>query len=181
MQWSFFLKNFKKCKNLIKISNFNDNDIIIRGLKFWEISKVEKIFTLLNLSASGFGLSKRLLYFIAGRKIIYVAHDIKSNEIVGFDLFYFNDRDIVENTIHEGFIGILPPFQGQGIATKLRRHAIENFRKSRLHGVSTRISESNAASLASAKRLGFKIEESYFDLSIAEIRYYLVIHFKNVN
>lgn len=60
--------------------------------------------------------------------MLFVATDSNNNQIIGMDMFYFNPRDLNENTVHEGFIGVLPEYQGQGIATIMRQQAIKHFR-----------------------------------------------------
>ncbi len=96
---------------------------------------------------------------------------------MGMDMFYLNPRDFQEDTIHEGFIGVLPDHEGQGIASQMRKQAIEHFKQNGFKGISTRISKTNFASLNSARKLGFKVVEKYFDAGMNECRYYLICTF----
>lgn len=105
---------------------------------------------------------------------MFVATDNKTNKVMGIDMFYFNPRDFNENTVHEGFIGVLSEYQGQGIATIMRKQAIKHFKENRLAGISTRISKNNLGSLYSAEKLGFKPVDEYYDEAMDEQRYYLV-------
>lgn len=90
-------------------------------------------------------------------------------------MFYFNQRDFIDGTIHEGFIGVLPEAEGQGTGTRLREAAIAYFSANNIQGISTRISKNNLKSFRSAKKLGFKVSEEYFDENSKETRYYLVL------
>jgi len=171
---------FEACSKLNKFSIIDSNvysDLVIRGYKPLDEEEVSKIYIQLN----GIGFSKyhRDLYKLAGDKILLLAADMKTNKIVGMDMFYFNSRDFKENTIHEGFIGVLPEFEGQGIATKMRQEAINHFRRNGLSGISTRISKNNLGSLRSAEKLGFKPVEQYYDEQMQEERYYMINWFKN--
>ena len=89
-------------------------------------------------------------------------------------LFYMNPRDFKENTVHEGFIGVLPEYEGQGIATQMRKVAKQHFKQAGFSGISSRISKENLGSLHSAKKIGFEPVEEYFDNNMKEERYYLI-------
>ncbi len=109
-------------------------------------------------------------------RLCIVAED-QSAGIVAFVFFYFNDRDVRERTVHEGFIGVLPEFQGRGIGTTMRRHAVAHFAGAGLAGMSTRITLSNTASLNPSLKLGFQIVDRYQDSHSAEERAYLRLTF----
>jgi len=94
--------------------------------------------------------------------------------MLGFNMFYFNFRDLQEGTIHEGFIGVKAEARGLGIATAMRQDIFSNFAKTTLKGVSSRISVNNHSSMAVAKKVGLEPVERYFDEIIGEERYYLV-------
>lgn len=168
-----------KCGGLDVIELYEADDFIVRGAVAHDIEQLKIIYGRLNnvdLSRSNINLLKNF----PGRLILIaeVTRGSKSN-IVGMNLFYFNSRDFKEGTIHEGFIGVVPEFEGKGIATAMRKHAIAHFRRSGLSGISTRISKNNIASLLSAEKLGFKPFEEYFDPIMQEERYYLVCNFEN--
>ncbi|HCZ9577165.1 TPA: N-acetyltransferase [Vibrio cholerae] len=169
----------KKCNQLVPVKKFETENYILRGADTKDFERLKVIYSQFNnydLSKLNMGLFKR-----QSEKLILVSEVIngsKSN-IVGMELFYFNPRDFKAGTIHEGFIGVLPEFEGRGIATAMRKHAIAHFRLSGLNGISTRISKNNISSLRSAERLGFKPVEEYFDPVMQEDRYYLVYNFEN--
>ncbi len=119
---------------------------------------------------------RRLLYQLVGSKLIIVAksHDRKQPKLVGVDLYYFNQRDFNDRTVHEGFVGVDPNYQGRGIASEMRIHAISHFNQAGFKGISTRISLSNKPSLASALKLGFQPVETYKDQITGEDRHYLI-------
>jgi GNAT superfamily N-acetyltransferase len=99
------------------------------------------------------------------------------NKIIGMELYYFNRRDIKENTIHQGFRGILPMWQGKGIGTLLTGHAVNYFKNNRLDGILSRVSLSNLASLQSNMKFCFRPIGDYFDKEMRESRYYLIYSF----
>lgn len=121
------------------------------------------------------GHAKRCLLKLAGKRLCLVVLDRQSGESVGFSLFYFNRRDVEEATVHEGFTGILPKYQGRGIGSAQRRHALEHFaRRPSIKGVSSRVSLNNLPSLRGNLNLGFREKERYFDADMGEERVYLI-------
>ncbi|WP_214655645.1 hypothetical protein [Vibrio anguillarum] len=47
---------------------------------------------------------------------------------VGIEVFYFNPSDFTENRVHEGFIGFLLEYQGQGIVSIMQQQAFYHFK-----------------------------------------------------
>ena len=101
-----------------------------------------------------------------------------ARSIVGINFYYLNFRDFKEGTVHEGFVGVAPGFEGQGIATAIRRLAVRHFENSGFSGISSRVSCSNFASLKSARKIGYEPVEKYFDDLSGELRFYLVCKLK---
>ncbi|HHV83781.1 MAG TPA: GNAT family N-acetyltransferase [Tepidanaerobacter syntrophicus] len=121
------------------------------------------------------GLDKRILYRLAGEKLCLVVRDKQSNEIVGYSLYYFNSRDLKEATVHGGGISLLPFYRGRGIGTALRAHALRHFaRCTFIKGLSFRTDLDNKASLKSGEKLGYRVQERYFDQSMGKERAYLI-------
>lgn len=172
-------RNFRltqaKLSDFTKIELTEKENIIVRHYSAADEKTVGKLYEQLNIIY----LSKahKNLYKTFGSKLLFVATDSNNDQIIGIDMFYFNPRDFNENTVHEGFIGVLPEYQGQGIATIMRQQAIKHFKKNGLAGISTRISKNNLGSLHSAEKLGFKPVEEYYDEAMGEERYYLVCKF----
>lgn len=166
------------CSNLIKLSSMNSiaksekNGIVIRGCSRSDIKQTENIYKKLNSNGKGFSRIQELLIRVFGEKFLFIAKS--DNQVVGLDFYYINHRDREEQTIHEGFIGVLPEFEGQGIATRMRTNAKDHFKKSGFLGISSRISKNNLASLRSAEKMQFVPVEEYFDERKNEDRYYLV-------
>jgi RimJ/RimL family protein N-acetyltransferase len=117
------------------------------------------------------------VYLLISEKTVFIVKDIVINKIIGMELYYFNQQDIKEKTIHQGFRGILPEWQGKGIGTLLTNYAINHFKNSKLDGISSRVSLNNLASLRSNMKLGFRPIEKYFDKNMNEERYYLICPF----
>jgi GNAT superfamily N-acetyltransferase len=173
----FVLCNLLLSKKLNNVNTVTDDGFEIRGMRSEDIFHIKQLVLRLN-NGIGFEFFKRLLYRIVGSKMVFVVKKVGAAEIVAVNLFYFNDRDRCDNTIHEGFIGVLPSCRGLGVASKLRRCAIANFERTQLSGISTRISISNAPSFRSAEKMGFRVVDRYFDANESEERCYLVRYFK---
>lgn len=165
------MMRFSNC-SLIKEAAYGD--FIIRGYRAEDYKQILSIYNELNKAK--FSFYHAGLYEKIGNKLMFVA--VREDKIVGMDMFYMNLRDFKENTVHEGFIGVLPEAERQGIATQMRQAAIKHFCEAGLDGISSRISKNNVASLRSAEKLGFKVCEEYFDEAMQEERYYLIANFK---
>ncbi|WP_445006037.1 GNAT family N-acetyltransferase [Halomonas mongoliensis] len=148
-------------------------------LKLADASDLPECFKLYADLHDGNGLSKfkKLLYRLCSGKVIIAAYskfDAGSiKKIYAVDMYYVNKRDAEENTVHEGFIGVLPEAEGKGLATQMRSFASTVFHDAGLSGISTRISEDNIASMKSAKKQGFKVVERYFDETQGKFRCYM--------
>ena len=128
-----------------------------------------------TLSGSDFSRSQKCMLRLYINKQIVVAK--MGAEVLGFNYYYRNLEDKKKQMIHEGYIGVLSSYNGKGVATSMRKYAHAYFRSEGLKGVSSRISEANMASLNSARKLGFKVIEKYFDAGMNECRYYLICTF----
>lgn len=125
-----------------------------------------------------------LLYRFIGRRMLFVA-GIASNKadkftLVGANIYYFNDFDANQHlqTIHEGFIGVLPADRGLGVATALREAAYNNLKSLPLSGITTRIKKNNKSSLASAQKLGFSISSEFQKYQLSSDECYLFRPFR---
>lgn len=148
-------------------------EVALRAFRLKDTASVRQLFFGLNPQGS-FSVLKLMLGLVAFRKLLIIAEDVRTRQLVGLDLFYFNDRDLRERTVHEGFIGVVPAYQGQGLATAMRELAKLHFRSNGLSGISTRITQDNVASLQSALKLGFEVVDGVFDASAGYEKYYLV-------
>lgn len=102
------------------------------------------------------------------------------SRVIGMNMYYFNARDILENTVHGAFVGVSESMAGRGVATTLRKVAMQHFARNGIYGISSRISLDNKASLHSAKKLGYQPVEQYFDPDTNTERYYLVWRFEDL-
>lgn len=151
-----------------------DEFLSYRGADVNDLSQIKQIY--MELSGNELSSSNiKLLKYCAKKLVIIAEKKVNGSEkIIGMDLYYMNPRDFQESTVHEGFIGVLPGYEGQGIATQMRKHAMAHFKQARFKGISTRISKNNIGSLRSAEKLGFKPVEEYYDSLKNEDRYYMV-------
>lgn len=173
------LRNLYRLRRASLIDCCTYNSVTYRGFRRGDFEQVTQIYTELN---DGAVFSKWLewLYRAVGGRCLLVAvkkgHD-GGDRIVGINMYYLNLRDLRENTVHEGFIGVNPADSGRGIATRMRTLSRGHFELAKFRGISTRISRNNIASLHSAKKLGFEIVDEYFDLLNDDIRYYMICKF----
>jgi hypothetical protein len=165
---SFFLKRIQETGI--------DKEIVIRGASIKELKEALCIYSVYN-NNDKIGISRYMVYLFVSRKMVFIARDISVNRIIGTELYYFNQRDLREKTVHQGFRGILPAWQGRGMGTSLTACAVNHFKNSKIDGISSRVSLNNLASLRSNMKLGFRPVEAYFDENMHENRYYLICPF----
>jgi RimJ/RimL family protein N-acetyltransferase len=153
-----------------------DGQIIVCGASRKELKEALCIYSFYN-NQNKIGISRYIVYLFISRKMVFIARDISVNRIIGTELYYFNQRDLREKTVHQGFRRILPAWQGRGIGTSLTGYAVNHFKNSKINGISSRVSLNNMASLRSNMKLGFRPVEEYFDENMHENRYYLICPF----
>lgn len=172
---AFVSRNLIAVARLPSFAVVERDDLIMRGCGRADVSRVASIYAMLN---GGRPLQPKLRWLLkaAGRRLCLTAHT-RDDGVVGFVLFYFNERDLAERSVHEGFIGVSPKWQGRGISSALRREAIRHFTLTGLRGMSSRISFSNHASMEPSIRLGFKVVDRYHDEQMHEDRAYLKLTF----
>jgi RimJ/RimL family protein N-acetyltransferase len=173
----FLLQNIYGSICLRNIAHIGiDGETVVYGASIKDLKEALYIYSFYN-NKNKIDISYYILYFFFSKRLVFIAKDIFMNKIIGVELYYFNRSDIEENTIHQGFRGILPVWQGKGMGTSLTNHAINHFKSSRLDGISSRVSLNNLASLRSNMKLGFRPIEEYFDKNMNENRYYLICPF----
>ena len=176
-EFIFFIRNVLAVKKIKVIGCTEHNGYFLSSLNSDHFVDALTLYSDLNKTPRP-NLFRRLAYKVNQKKMMFSVVD-SNNNLVGLEIFYFNRRDAKENTVHEGFVGIVESCRGLGISTKLRRHSLSHFESSGLSGISSRISLNNVPSLRSAEKLGFKPVERYFDQAMSEERYYLVCLFKD--
>lgn len=170
----FFFLNlycFLKIKNPIPPLQF-DEKVGFSALGKTDIKEFICVYKHLN-NSSTIDFFKFFLLKIFSTRSCFIAKDTETKKIIGINYYYFNKKDSVENSIHEAFIGVIEEYQKIGIATALRKHALNQLSKSNLKFVSTNISKNNIPSFNSAKKLGFEISEEWFDPVSNQKIYYL--------
>jgi GNAT superfamily N-acetyltransferase len=166
---SFFLKRIPE--------TYIDKQIIVCGASIKELKESLYIYSFYN-NKNKISVLYYILYLFVSKKLVFIVKDVFMKKIIGVELYYFNRRDLREKTIHQGFRGILPAWQGRGIGTLLTSYAVNHFKNSRrVDGISSRVSLDNLASLRSNMKLGFRPIEEYFDKNTNKNRYYLVCPF----
>jgi len=175
----FLGRNLIHARSISVIQQIQQDGLLIRGIKPSEVGMIDNLYAQLH-EGSRLTLTRKLLYRLLGSRLCVAAFDIegvaKSNgklRLLGFNMFYFNPRDIKDHTIHSGFIGVAPEASGRGIATAMRHHVFQHFAINGIGGISSRISANNLASMAVAKKIGLKPVEEYWDDATGERRYYL--------
>jgi L-amino acid N-acyltransferase YncA len=169
----FFARNLYCGIDLNPFTLASFGGFAIEPLSTRHLAAVDDLYAALNRGAR-LGLQKMALLHLLGSRLCLVARRAGSDEVVGMVVYYFNARDRRDGTVHEGYIGLREADRSGGLGTFMRRHALQNFARSGLRGVSSRISVSNAASLKSNRKLGFVPVETYFDATMGEERHYLI-------
>ncbi len=172
----FLIENFLSARKLKKIKKTTIPPLTYQGLS----SKYRKdTFNFYRNFHSGkeLGFLKKILYYFFGNRLVINVIDENTQELVGIEMYYFNIRDIQENTVHQAFTGVIESMRGKGIATKIRGIAATHFKENNLSGISSKVTVSNIASIKSNEKIGFKILEKYYDAIIKEERIYMVNHF----
>lgn len=177
-QLAFLWMNVSQAKGLPKIGSTSYDAAFFRGCQRSDLAQVCELYKQLN---SGMALPalRRFLYWLVGQKLCVVALSNMEKKtkgrdcVIGFSLYYFNERDVKEQSIHEAFMGVSPSEQGKGVSTAFRRFTYAHFSKTSLKGVSCRISADNRASLSGARKAGHEPVEQYFDQTLGLSRFYL--------
>ena len=146
---------------------------VIEPLSRHRLGAVERLYTDLS-EGRPLNMQQKIALHLLGSRLCLVANDVQKDEVVAITFFYFNARDRKEGTVHAAFNGIHRAAQGAGLGTFMLQHALENFARSGLAGVSSRVSLSNVSALKTNKKAGFIPVETYFDPFIGEERHYLV-------
>lgn len=176
---SILFRDLRGAGSLVPMNEEWHGGILYRGLRRREIGEVERLYVALS-SAKKLAWYRKVVYWLVGDRMVVVAieEESKRKKIVGFNMFYFNARDVEEGTIHSGFIGVIPEKHNQGIGANLRRHGIWNFRRGMVNGLSSRIDLDNGPSLKITLKAGFEIVEKYRDKTTGRERYYLLRRFE---
>lgn len=162
-------RNLARSISLPPIVRAEFSGLTMRALRASDIEAVKSLYC--RLEGEDMGLFSKLVLRLSGGRLCLVA--CAGGTLIGVDHFYFNHRDFADGTIHEGYVAVDPAYHGRGIATAMRKHCIEHFGASGIRGVSTRVSEENAASMTSAANAGFVSRERYTDNS-GQVRHYMV-------
>lgn len=169
----FIARNLRCARDIDSFAAAWFGEFVVEPLSGRYLAAVDELYASLN-DGERLGLPKTIVLRLAGARLCLIARHVDSGEVVGMVIYYFNARDRKEGTVHEGYIGLREAERGRGLGTFMRRHALRNFARSGLSGVSSRISTGNLASLRSNRSLGFVTVETYFDPSMGEKRYYLI-------
>lgn len=169
---------FRDLKMSLKIpvvQSETENGMTYRGMYRSELNSINKLHILMN-GGSSLALARRIVYWLVGRRIVIVVskEEDGKEKVIGFVMFYFNRADVKQNTIHDGFLGVEPNYQGLGIGSKLTRKGVRHFGCTYLSGMSARIDLNNKASLAANLKAGFEPVEQYTDPVTGLERYYLI-------
>jgi RimJ/RimL family protein N-acetyltransferase len=172
----FILQNILYCWKIKPIPRRTLGEFVYYGLKPQDISDMLRLYSCLN-NGKKLDWQKIMLYRIYGSKIVITVKLKDVNELIAVEMYYFNNRDTKEGTIHQGFRGVKKDWQGKGIGTKVTMYAIEHFKNNSIKGLSSRVSLNNLPSLISNQKVGFKPIEKYYDPDRKEDRYYLINYF----
>lgn len=170
-------RNISRAARFTPLPQATQEGVVYQGLTHHWVDDAKRLCVDLR-NGRRWGVGRSLLLRVLGKKLVIIAVSQEdSSRLLGVNVYYIERRDVGQRTIHEGFIGVVPEGRGRGISMAMRRHAIEHFKTARLSGITTRISQSNQASMAGARKVGFEPLEEYVDGDRAETRYYLMCRF----
>jgi GNAT superfamily N-acetyltransferase len=152
----FLIRNLSNARPLKELLRIERDSIELRGLRPSDLRQLSNLHSLLRNGAK-LNFWRLLLFCVAGKKLVLVAATSKAG-IIAFEMFYFRRKESSSNILHEAFIGVHPDFRNRGISKWLRAHSSKNFFSSGVLGISTNIYRENSASLESALRVGFTIQ-----------------------
>lgn len=164
-------KNVTRGMSCPRLTDTVEGDYTFRGFRPSDLPAIAAIYS--EDDGSVLPRYNRLLLKLCGGRLCLVA--TKDSKVIGFDQFYFNDRDLKENTVHEGYVAVAKAHSGRGLASAMRRICAKQFKEAGFSGISTRISQSNRGSMASALKVGFRSIEDYIDPDTSEQRSYLLM------
>ena len=172
---NFILRNLYYSKKLSSIESYYENGIIFVPCNYKLFQHVIKISKKLS-ETRRLNFFDKINLFLIGYKTYFVVCDkLNQYKIIGYSNYYFNKRDVIENTIHRGYIGILPEYHGKGIGQEFDRIIINHFAKNtELKGISSRVSINNTASYKMHIKSGFVPVERYYDPFMEEEREYMI-------
>ena len=151
----FIARNLYLGAQLRDIKIDENQDFRIRGCFRHDLDQVKDLYTHLG-EGSRWTIAKSVLYFLAGTKFVVVAESRSHHTIIGVNVYYVPDAHHDMKVIHEAFVGVDARFRKRGLATQMRKHAIEHFGNSRLHQITTQIDASNKASIKSCTNSGYR-------------------------
>jgi GNAT superfamily N-acetyltransferase len=140
-----------------EIKELSEKGIVYRGLTHGDLSA---LVTFIGCdSAVNLTLLRRLIYKIAGMRLVFVAFDtgVTPHRLIGADIYKWKFNGKLGWTLHEELILVHKEFRGNGIATTIRQHALSYYKIWNISGVTTTIYSTNKASLHSALNAGWKI------------------------
>jgi len=173
----FLINNIFYCLKLQPVVPFKINDQFdILPMNKSYINEIDRIYSLFS-NGEHISWEMKLLFYLCGKTLVFLLYDKNIHDVIGVEFYYFNRRDIKENTIHQGFRGVCNEYQGRGLGTHLTQYAHSTYSKSALYGMSSRVSCDNLPSLYSNKKIGFVSVEKYFDSNINKDRYYMICKF----
>jgi L-amino acid N-acyltransferase YncA len=128
-------------------------DLVLRTIRAPDIDRFAAIHAALQ-SGKPLSASRRWLYGRVGSKLVWVV-ETSDRRLVGFNMYYFREREWARGIVHGAFIGVAPDHRRRGLADAMRAAAAMHFARAGVAGISTRIHADNLPSLRSAERQGF--------------------------
>lgn len=128
-------------------------DPVLRTIRAPDIDRFAAIHSALR-SGKPLSASRRWLYGLVGSKLVWVV-ETSDRRLVGFNMYYFREREWARGIVHEAFIGVAPDHRRRGLADAMRAAAARHFARAGVTGISTRIQADNLPSFRSAEKQGF--------------------------
>ena len=172
---TYIVRNLCYSMKLSSIECSCINDILVTSCNHKLFRHVLNTSKKLSIEQKSNIFNKLILYLLGNKTCFVVCDKLNNHKVIGYSNYYFNKRDVIENTIHRGYIGILPEYHGKGIGQEFDRIIINHFAKNtELKGISSRVSINNTASYKMHIKSGFVPVERYYDPFMEEEREYMI-------
>lgn len=160
--------NMDKSRNIRKFLQKEDDNFLYRAGSAADLKAIEHLhFSLFRGPMVNW---LHWVYKFRAPELMSVIVDKKTNKVIGYDLYMFNESELKDRYIHEQYLGIDPNYQGKSLSVSLRKFSIECYNFGVLYGVSTLANLDDIKAIRSAQKAGFAIKK----LSVKPRAHYMV-------
>lgn len=165
----FLIRNTKAARPLSSMQKTAFNSYTFVGLPRDRINELDKLHRLVRESR-GLNFWRKTFYKNQGSKVCGVVIN-EHDQLVGFNYYYFRESELLDNIIHEAFLGVSPNERGKGLATALQRYTLDQLSTQPLIGVSGNVEKANLPSIKMLQRVGYDFKDDPHDPANYQVFY----------